>query len=169
ETIPEYPLMQATDNFYVAPGGSDSNSGSASAPWATIQHAANVVTPGSVVHVAPGIYGPVTTGISGAPGARIRFVSDVKWGARVQNDRAASVWMNSGNHVDIVGFDITGNVEVGIENDASFVRIIGNHVHDIPGSCSSNGGAGIDNAAFNATDNDVIGNVVHDIGNPAVQ
>jgi parallel beta-helix repeat protein len=169
ETIPDYPMMLAFSNFYVAQGGSDSNSGSASAPWATIQHAANSVTPGSVVHVAPGIYGPVNSRISGASGARIRFISDVKWGARLQSNRGATVWMNSGDHVDIVGFDITGNVEVGIENNASFVRIIGNHVHDIPGSCSSNGGAGIDNADFNATDNDVIGNVVHDIGNPAVQ
>jgi parallel beta-helix repeat protein len=56
---------------------------------------------------------------------------------------------------------------MGISNDGSFVRIIGNHVHNIPGSCSSNGGAGIDNESFTATDNDIIGNVVHDVGNPA--
>jgi hypothetical protein len=68
-----------------------------------------------------------------------------------------------------MGFDVTGNVDVGIQNDGSFVRIIGNNVHNIPGSCSSNGGAGIDNDSFTATDNDIVGNVVHDIGNPAVQ
>src|SRR5262245_21545385 len=160
------PAPMALDR-YVAPGGSDSNNGSTFAPWATIQHAANVVTPGAVVHVAPGSYGPVSSRVSGTAGARIRFVSDVKWGAKLQSNGGGTVWINSGNYVDIVGFDITGNVQRGIENDASFVRIIGNHIHNIPALCNSNGGAGIENAAFNASDNDTIGNVVHDIGNPA--
>jgi parallel beta-helix repeat protein len=126
-----------------------------------------VVTPGSVVHVAPGAYGSVSSRVSGTAGARIRFVSDVKWGAKLQSSGGATVWINSGNYVDIVGFDVTGSVQVGIENDASFVRIIGNHVHNISAPCNSNGGAGIDNAAFTTSDNDIIGNVVHDIGDPA--
>ena len=159
----------SSGGFYVSPNGSDSSSGSATAPWATIQHAAAMVKPGSVVHVAPGTYSVVNTTIGGTASSRIRFVSDVKWGAKIVGSVTDTAWTNSGNYVDIVGFDISGNVRIGILNNASFVRTIGNNVHNIAGSCSSNGGAGIDNASFTGTDNDIIGNVVHDVGNPAVQ
>jgi len=128
-----------------------------------------MVKPGSVVHVAPGTYGVVNSTISGTSTARIRFVSDVKWGAKIVGSGTDTAWTNSGNYVDIVGFDISGNVRIGVLNNASFVRTIGNNVHNIAGSCSSNGGAGIDNASFTGTDNDIIGNVVHDVGNPTVQ
>jgi parallel beta-helix repeat protein len=158
-----------TGGFYVSPTGSDSNSGTAAAPWATIQHAAAMVKPGSIVHVEPGTYGVVNSTISGSSTARIRFVSDVKWGAKIVGSGTDTAWTNSGNYVDIVGFDISGNVRIGVLNNASFVRTIGNNVHNIAGSCSSNGGAGIDNASFTGTDNDIIGNVVHDVGNPTVQ
>jgi hypothetical protein len=42
------------------------------------------------------------------------------------------------------------------------------HVHDLAlaGGCTGNGGAGIDNANYRASDGDIIGNVVHDIGVP---
>lgn len=156
-------------NYYVSTGGSDSNSGSSSAPWATIQHAANVAKAGSVVHVASGTYGAVTTSISGTSTARIRFVSDVKWGAKIRTTGVSQMWYNTGNYIDIMGFDISGDGRLGILNMGSFVRIIGNNVHNIPASCTSSGGAGIDNANYSASDDDIIGNVVHDIGNPTVQ
>jgi parallel beta-helix repeat protein len=158
------PAPTAADR-YVAPNGNDSNNGSVSAPWATIQHAASLVTPGLVVHVAPGTYGAVNSQVSGTANARIRFISDVKWGAKLQAS-GSTVWNNTGSYVDIMGFDVTGSVAVGINNDGSFVRIIGNHVHNISAPCNSNGGAGIDNDSFTGTDNDIIGNVVHDVGNP---
>lgn len=121
--------------------------------------------PGWVIHVAPGNYGGVTSQIGGTASARIRFLSDVKWGAKLQAS-GQSVWRNYGDYVDIMGFDVTGNVQVGIQNSASFVRTIGNHVHNIPAACNSNGGAGIQDDSFTTTGNDIIGNVVHDIGSP---
>src|SRR5215467_14511154 len=42
--------------YYVAPTGSDSNDGSATAPWRTISHAAEMVAAGDTVHVLPGVY-----------------------------------------------------------------------------------------------------------------
>jgi hypothetical protein len=42
--------------YYVAKNGSDSNSGSASAPWLTIGHAALTATAGSTVYVETGTY-----------------------------------------------------------------------------------------------------------------
>jgi Right handed beta helix region len=130
-----------------------------------------MVSPGSIVHVAPGTYAGVTTSVSGTSSARIRFISDVKWGAKVRSAGIAQVWQNGGSYVDIMGFDISGDGRLGILNEGSFVRIIGNLVHDIPAAgngAGGRGGAGIDNDSFTAGDNEVIGNVVHDIGNPAV-
>ncbi len=37
--------------YYVAPGGSDGWPGSASQPWATIQHAAETLGPGDTVFI----------------------------------------------------------------------------------------------------------------------
>jgi len=153
----------------VSTAGSDSNNGSSASPWLTINHAAAAVQPGDVVHVLPGTYGAVTSSTSGTATARIRFVSDVKWGALIRTTGFEEMWYNTGNYVDIVGFDISGDGRLGILNMGSFVRTIGNNVHNIPAPCTSNGGAGIDNANYSGSDDDVIGNVVHDIGDPTVQ
>jgi hypothetical protein len=120
--------------------------------------------PGDVIHVLPGTYGAVTTSTSGTASSRIRFVSDTKWGALIRTTGVQQMWYNTGNYLDIVGFDLSGDGRLGILNEGSFVRTIGNNVHNIPAPCTSDGGAGIDNANYAASDDDVIGNVVHDIG-----
>src|SRR5262249_35568563 len=70
---------------------------------------------------------------------------------------------NKGDYVDILGFDVTGSSQNGIENLGSFVRIVGNKVHNIVASCDSNGGAGINNANYSAHDNDTIANIVNNV------
>jgi parallel beta-helix repeat protein len=158
-------------NYYVSQSGNDANDGSQQSPWATIQHAAGVATAGAVVHVAPGTYsGAITTQTSGTATSRIRFISDVQWGALIRAASVYIVWTNLGNYVDIEGFDIAGNDAAtcsGIINYASYVRIIGNNVHNLgydDTTCVY--GAGIVNHQNDAGhDDDVIGNVVHDIGN----
>lgn len=145
--------------------GDDSSDGSSSHPWATIQHAADQVTPGYTVHVAPGFYpAAVKSRVSGSPSARIRFISDAKWGAKIIALSSYTAWENSGDYVDIAGFDITGDGNLGILNLGSFVVVLGNHVHDIPAKCTANGGAGIDHGNYAAHDDDTIGNLVHNIG-----
>ena len=151
--------------YYVSPGGSDTGNGSTSAPWATIQHAAEAAQPGAIIHVAPGTYiEAIKTTTSGTSSARITFRSDTRWAAKVIAPKSDSAWENRGDYVDIEGFDITGDARLGILNLGSFVRIMGNHVHNIPAECGGDGGAGIDNANYQASDNDVVGNLVHDIG-----
>lgn len=155
-------------DIYVAPAptGSNENDGSGTTPVATIQYAAEAVLPGGTVHVAPGTYSEsIVNRIGGTETARVRFVSDTKWGAHIRSIGVIATWRNYGNYTDIEGFDITGDGSVGIDNVASYVRIIRNDVHDIPASCPG-GGAGIDNENYSAHDSDTIGNVVHDIGNP---
>jgi hypothetical protein len=153
-------------DVYVASNGSDRSDGSKLRPWGSLQHAANMVKSGMTVHVAPGTYqGFVTTERSGVPTARIRFVSDVKWGALVRSTGAYGTWTNRGDYVDIVGFDISGDGYGGIINWGSNVKIISNHVHHIAAhGCTSDGGSGIVNANYFGSDDDIIGNVVHDVG-----
>jgi hypothetical protein len=121
------------------------------------------------VHVAAGTYlGNVTTKVSGTATARIRYVSDTKWGAKIVGSGSAAMWTNNGNYVDITGFDITGPGRFGIMNNASFALMSNNHVHNltISGGCNGNSGAGIVNAVTSTSDDDIIGNLVHDIGTP---
>ena len=64
----------AEAQYYVAKTGSDSNSGSASAPWLTIGHAASVVQAGATVYVQTGTYNEsVTFANSGTASAPIIF------------------------------------------------------------------------------------------------
>jgi hypothetical protein len=149
-------------DFYVATAGSDSNDGSMAKPWATIAHAASVVQPGAIVHVAVGKYsGSIITLLSGTANAPIRFMSDQRWGAQIIGTAAEATWQNRGDYIDIVGFDVTGAAPNGIENLGSYARILGNRVHDIVASCDSNGGSGINNANYSAHDNDIVGNIVY--------
>ena len=156
-------------NLYVATNGSDSNSGSATSPFKTIQKAASVAKASTTVHVRPGTYyGNISTRNSGTSTGRIRFVSDTKWGAKIVGSGTESMWTNNANYIDIVGFDITGPGRLGILNWGSYASMSGNHVHNltVTGGCTGNGGAGIMNANYTGSDNDMIGNVVHDIGVP---
>jgi len=153
--------------YYVSPKGNDTNDGSKVHPFATIQKAAEVVTPGTTVHVLPGTYTqPVTLTTDGTADARITFISDVKWGAKIKTTGTQDPWITHADYIDILGFDVTSTgSRDGIDNEGSFIRTIGNHVHDIPGGCDSIGGSGIDDGNYQAHDDDIIGNVVDHIGN----
>jgi len=164
--------VQQPADFYVSVTGNDRNDGSSSHPWATIQHAAVVVTPGATVHVDAGTYtGPIRTSVSGTATNRIHFVSGTQCSAKVVSTGGAeAAWRNDGDYVTIEGFDVSGDGAVGIQSLASYDQIIGNHVHDIPAAgCTGTGGAGIYIGDYSAHDSDTIGNIVHDIGNVAIR
>ena len=159
----------AAVDLYVAPDGADANPGNATAPFRTIARAAAAARPGTTIHVAPGTYREnVKTSAHGRATARVRFVSDTRWGARVIGRGKEAAWTNHGDFTDIADFDVSGSGRLGIVNYASHTTISGNHVHDlaVSGGCTGSGGAGIDNANYRGSDGDIIGNVVHDIGVP---
>ncbi|HTC95941.1 MAG TPA: Ig-like domain-containing protein [Terriglobales bacterium] len=160
--------------FYITPNGSDSNNGSAGSPWRSFSKADASVQPGDWVHVAPGNYnmdnengGRLKTTSSGNASAHIHYVSDQKWGAKLTASMGGSgaTWWNQGNYIDIQGFDITGGGSLGIYNEGSGTRMIGNNIHNILASgCPAQGGAGIEDGNYAGSDDDIIGNWVHDIG-----
>jgi hypothetical protein len=156
-------------DLFVTTTGSDSNPGSEALPFRTITRAASVAKPSTTIHVAPGTYfETVRTSTSGKPTGRIRYVSESKWGAKIIGSGTEAMWTNRGAYTDIAGFDVSGSGRIGILNWASDTTISSNHVHDltVSGGCTDNGGAGIQNAEYKGADNDVIGNVIHDVGRP---
>jgi hypothetical protein len=163
-----------TRQLYVAPHGADSNPGTKDEPFLTIGRADAAAAPGYTIHVAPGEYkvsapGPDSVGIStlrsGTSSARLKFVSDVKWGAKIIVSGTGIAWRSKGNYVDIEGFDISGSGRHGILADGTNLTITNNFVHEltVSGGCTGNGGAAIDT---NGGPGNVLikGNVVRNIG-----
>ncbi len=161
---------KAVTDYYVSPSGSNTNAGTtAGAAFKTISKAVTMVAAGGTVHVAAGTYSEnITTTANGTASARIRYVSDTHWGAKIIGSGTEAMWTNNGSYTDIVGFDITGSGRLGIVNMGSYTLMSGNHVHNlaVSGGCTGSGGAGIVDANYSGSDCDIIGNVVHDIGVP---
>lgn len=147
-------------NLYVSTAGYDYNPGTQIAPWRTISHAASVVNPGDIVHVAPGVYnGTVVVTRGGSETARIRFVSDTKWAAKI-----IGIFQPRADYISIENFELTNpSGTQGIETLGSYTNILGNKVHSISGGCPSVGGAGIH--TYRSNNNLIENNIVYDIGN----
>lgn len=160
--------------LYVAPDGADTNPGTKASPFRTIARADAVAPPGYTIHVAPGKYevsaptahsAGILTASNGTESARIRFISEVKWGAKIIVNGTGIAWRAKGNYVDIEGFDISGSGRHGILADGANLTITNNFVHDltISGGCNGSGGSAIDT---NGGPGNVLikGNVIRNIG-----
>ena len=164
----------ASTNLYVnATTGKDSNPGTQSAPLATVEKADSHATPGTTVHAAPGIYtwAGVITKHSGTATAPITFVSDTKWGAKLMPPKIGSasgygVWYVQGNYINVIGFDVAGAPGAlgGIIINGSYIRVIGNKVHDIGGRTCNDGADGISTRTYTTHDDEIIGNLIYNIG-----
>jgi parallel beta-helix repeat protein len=121
--------------------------------------------------VAPGTYaGGFQTTKSGTASGRIRYISDTKWGAKISSGSGGTAWDNRGNYVDIQGFEIDGSNSSwlnGIYLGGSYSSVKDSRVHHIAksASCNSTGGSAINSDSYyKGQKNDVVANVVHDIG-----
>jgi len=164
-------------DFYISADGSDSNLGTEAAPFLSFKKADSVVQPGGTVYVEPGIYvgytalNTIRIATSGSESARIRWIAKTKWAARIvghvnpANDLGWGVVI-SGDYVDLVGFDVTSDANMGVWVLGTHVRVISNHVHDIPGQrgCTSYGASGVEQGNYAGGYMEVIANVVHDVG-----
>jgi hypothetical protein len=141
------PVMNTRHTFYVATNGSDSNPGSSTQAFLTIQRAADVVSPGDTVIVRDGKYSAesadelVVITRSGTAEAPITFRADHKWGAELSGNNnaiATAVKFEGSSYIRFVGFDIHGfGAESGggaafwIDDAASHIYIGGNDIHDL--------------------------------------
>jgi hypothetical protein len=162
--------------YYVSPSGSDSQIGSETSPFATIQHAQTVVAPGDAVIVLDGTYkGDITLTRSGTSGHPITYMAQHKWGAKLvgtgTGDGSVVVGL-TGGYIRVENFDITGSDANGIilatgnavGSTASYNQAIGNYVHDVITPCDSNGGSGINTGGgsnyLGVSHDDIIGNLI---------
>jgi pectate disaccharide-lyase len=152
----------ARRTLYVSPDGDDAASGTSDAPLRSIRRAGELATPGTLVRVAGGRYeGSVKTVASGTADAPITYLSDPEDAAEVVGTAGkGAAWRNKGDHVEIVGFRITGDTVDGLLNKGSNVAIVGNRVSGFKGgNCISTARSG-----YTLHDIDVISNIVHGCG-----
>jgi hypothetical protein len=145
--------------FFVSTTGNDANAGTSSAPWRTIQHAANTVHAGDTVEVMGGVYnesvtipgsGNATTGyitFESAPGQTAILDGT---GINLSKGQQFGLFtLRTNSYIVIQGFEIRnfqsstgGAVPVGVdfEGSGSNIEILNNHIHNIVqtlGSCNS--------------------------------
>lgn len=113
---------------------SDSNPGSESLPWLTIQHAAESVAPGDTVYVKSGTYDErVVIEQNGTSAAKITFQAMPRRSVLV-----AHGFNISAAFIRVEGFEIThdagGWLNGGIWLGGNGVEVVDNYIHDVPGA-----------------------------------
>jgi hypothetical protein len=110
-------LQAAT--YFVAPppAGSDSNPGTNASPFATIQHAADLVNPGDTVTVKPGTY--VGAKFSRSGSSVLQIVFQAQPGVVVNtpgslNTNSDNLWVRNASYITIDGFESTAAGRSGI-------------------------------------------------------
>ncbi|MFZ0436693.1 MAG: DUF1565 domain-containing protein, partial [Candidatus Sulfotelmatobacter sp.] len=150
-------LAQSGATFYVSKSGKDTNSGSYTAPWLTIQHAANSVSAGATVYVETGVYNEsVTFPASGTASSPITFASYPGQTA-VIDGTGLSVTGTQGlinivnqSYLTVNGFEIRNYTTskatltpagIWITGSGSGVQLLNNLVHNITTTSEKNGNA----------------------------
>jgi len=110
--------VYATD-YWVKNGGNNGADGlSPATAWATLQHAANVVNPGDVVHVLDGSYQGFDLRRSGAPGNPITFKAEAAAALITADNPVTPDGINVENaaHVVIDGFVVNNRTRTGVRS-----------------------------------------------------
>ncbi len=168
-------LQAAT--YYVSTAGSDSNPGTGSLPFQTIQQAANVVNPGDTVIVRDGTYSnAAASGVGskliymsrgGTASKWVTFAAEHTWGAVVDglSNTTAEAWAFAANYIRVQGFEVKGFSDDGFSNynGGQYIDILGNHIHDMGRYCTTTG-IGRDGIYLGSDNVTVEQNLIHDIG-----
>jgi parallel beta-helix repeat protein len=136
QAVPASPVAAAS-TYYVATTGRDSNPGTASRPWRTLQHAANVVGAGATVLIRSGTYAGFVMKRSGTSSAPITFQ---RYGSETVTVAGGSATANvikisGASHVIIRRVRVTGaaasvgGAGIRVENSASGVVLDRNIVY----------------------------------------
>jgi hypothetical protein len=149
--------------YYVSTSGRDSNPGTFSKPWKTIQHAADSVHPGDTVYVRGGVYNKLVR-MKASGSASAGFITFSSYPGELATVDGTGLTIPGGqwglftiqdqSYIVINGFEVrnyrtssTADVPIGIYifGAGGNVQIVNNHIHDIvttaktnPWLCSSN-------------------------------
>lgn len=135
-------------DYYVATTGSDTNPGTRSAPFKTLQHAADVAVAGSTVYVRGGVYHQKLkiTGSGSAKAGPITFTSYNSEAAVIDgtglsvSGAEGIVDLTDANYITIQGFEIRNystaakNVMpagIYVHGSGSYITLANNKIHDI--------------------------------------
>ena len=166
-------------SFYVGPTGDDSNPGTLSQPFLTVQRGVNAAGPGDTIIVRDGTYRGGCSSISsfavsinkaGAANAWITLKAENQWRATLDAENACHSFINLGGSAAywvIQDFRVVNGYSGGIWSNAgaSYITLRGNEIAYIGrhylsstvGICGSYANASSDHLTFE-------GNVIHDIG-----
>jgi hypothetical protein len=150
-------FAQSGSTFYVSKTGSNSNSGSYTAPWLTIQHAATTVTAGATVYVESGVYNEsVNFPASGTASNPITFASYPGQTATIDGT-GLSVTGTQGlinivnqSYITVSGFEIRNYTTskaaltpagIWVTGAGTGVQLLNNLVHNITTTSEKNGNA----------------------------
>jgi hypothetical protein len=141
--------------YYVSTSGNDNNAGTLSAPWRTIQKAANTVQAGDTVQVRAGTYNEIVTmKTSGNATSGYITFQNYPGEAPILDGTGLAAGGQTGlfslegtfNYIIIQGFEIRnfssstkGKVPVGIdfEGAGTNIEILSNHIHNIAQTLTS--------------------------------
>jgi hypothetical protein len=144
--------------YYVSTSGSDSNAGTQSSPWRTIQHAANFVHAGDTVYVMGGTYNEsVTIAVSGSASAGPVVFAGYPGQTAIVDGTSLSASGTQGlfniedeSYVTIQGFTIqnyttsdanTTPAGIWVTGSGSNVQILSNVIHNIVTTSEASGNA----------------------------
>jgi len=123
------PYYQCVTNYYVAPNGNDSASGSSGSPWLTLQHADSMnVGPGACINVAPGTYDGVLITHGGNAATATGYVVYL-----CQTLDGCTINGNGGQNASSVSFDYS-NVSTTKSNTVNYVQFDGFNMVGFSGS-----------------------------------
>ncbi len=168
-------LSAPGDIFYVDagnPAASDSNNGSESSPWRTIQKAASTLRAGETVLVKTGTY---TELYSGYPNSSMKAIKPQNSGTDSapitykaapgnhvvidQKNQGAGFYILSRSHIIIDGFEIKNARAGGVYTTDSTQKIVvrNNHIHHVDGNTGGNvGGIKFDRCGYCVADHNRI-------------
>jgi hypothetical protein len=180
---------QTNSSFYVATTGNDSNTGTQTAPWRTIQHAADIARAGSTVNVRSGTYEELVN-IKASGNASDGFITFRSYPGETAvldathytpSDRQGVLTIHNQSYVRIEGFEIRNfrtaehrlaPLGISVMGAGSHIELLKNNVHhientfqgrDAPGSGGNGFGIAVYGTDAKAPITDLIidGNEVH--------
>ena len=139
---------QANSSFYVSMTGDDSNPGTQTAPWRTVQHAADTVRAGSTVNVRGGIYQELVD-IKASGNAADGYITFRSYPGETAildaehfapTDRSAVLTIHNQSYVRVEGFEIRNYrtaehrrtpLGISVMGSGSHIELLKNNVHYI--------------------------------------